>query len=334
MGGDRVDQFHHMQLSLCTPLLLCTLFASSALALVPPGTDGVTEAPSTPQPASNPSAPLNGEEAAEQNAKAAPPSRGNTAPPNDNSQTEQSAAEGDARKSILVLKLRPIQVEKGQVDLIDGLVARILSDYAALNVVTASDIRMMLDVEADRAKMECSKEECVAEIAGAMNTQYVIYGQVGKLGSLTLIQFNLFDSYEAKAIGRSDVQVDDFNALPDHLQAAIDRLLQPLLPQTARAPQATPASPPGASHTDEAASPFSSPLFLGGAAAAAGGLTLAAAMSTWAGFMERTLADPAAPTAEKDSALTFVPVAVITAGVGGVGALIGAGAMATSLVLE
>lgn len=52
--------------------------------------------------------------------------------------------------------------------------------------------------------MGCGDSSCLAEIAGAMGAEFVVFGDVGKLGETFVINLNLFDNNAVRpSVGRS-----------------------------------------------------------------------------------------------------------------------------------
>ncbi len=90
--------------------------------------------------------------------------------------------------TILVLELRAL----GGVDASVGtlitkqLLAR-LEEVQGVKTVSVEDIDTMLNVEKQKDALGCTSTACAAEIGGALGTDHVVYGQVGRLGD----QYNL-----------------------------------------------------------------------------------------------------------------------------------------------
>src|SRR5690606_13720771 len=99
-----------------------------------------------------------------------------------------------------------------------ALVAVQLGEDRRLEVVAGDDLRRMADLEADRQALGCEADtSCLAELAGALDAEYVVYGQVGGLGGSILVTLNLFDVRRSRAAGRASLQVADAALLPQAL---------------------------------------------------------------------------------------------------------------------
>lgn len=247
-------------------------------------------------------------------AQAAPPA----APP-------APATTTQAPQRVLLLDLEALAVEPATARIIDGLLTDAVHRHSAqLELLTAADMRQMLELEATKQGMGCTTESCLAELAGAMGARYVVFGQVGKLDTLTLVQLNLFDSRAARSLGRKEIRTQNMADLADAMQPAVDELLAPLLP-AARAPEAAVAE----------GQATLSPLLWIGAGVAGAGLLAAAGLGGAALWMNGELGRPASEVdpATKQGYLQSGPWLLLGTGVGGVLALAGLG-LAVFGVLE
>ncbi len=158
---------------------------------------------------------------------------------------------------VLVMNLTAIDVESGPAKLVEGLVADALSRHPQLNVMTAADIARLVELEGQRQAVGCEESSCLAEVAGAMGADFVIFGQVGRLGSIYIVQLNLYDAEAGRSVGREDLRTERIEDLAHEVEPSIDRLVGPLLPEGA-------ALPPSSS----------SPRFASAAAGGGGGLNV------------------------------------------------------------
>lgn len=174
---------------------------------------------------------------------------------------EKPAAAPPDRIRILVLDLKGHDVAEPVVRTIQGLVTVELARYQQLDVVSGEDLSRMLELEADKQTAGCTDNSCLAEIAGAMGAELVLFGEVGALGELKVLNLSLFDQAELRAIGRTTVQESQLERLPDKLRPA----LKELLAQSKRASALGTAAP---------AEPSTLPLVLLGAGGGVAGLGL------------------------------------------------------------
>lgn len=139
------------------------------------------------------------------------------------------------------LKSAPLTYEKPRILLMDlkgkhltpesresiyDLLATHLSAHEDFDVITSQDLRQMATLEADKQKAGCEDESCIAEMAGAMGARYVVYGNVGVLGKKNMLTLNLFDSVDAKPMGRKQVSVVELDELVEKVPRAVAELLE------------------------------------------------------------------------------------------------------------
>lgn len=156
-----------------------------------------------------------------------------------------STAPSTARTPLLVLDLTPEgAVEPSTVRLLGSLVTSELSRYPELLVLSNTDVKQMVNVEAERSMLGCSSESCLAELADALGARLVVYGSVGMLGTRTVLTLNLFDSQTTQSLGREYLEVASVDALsaavPSRLRGLMTRFYAEnglTLPHLAQAPE-------------------------------------------------------------------------------------------------
>ena len=173
------------------------------------------------------------------------------------------------RVRMLVFDVKPTGgVSKETAENLTGLIAALLSEDERLEVLAGPDLRSIIDLETQKQSLGCSTDtSCLAEVAGALNAQFVLAGDAGFLGSLINLNLSLYDQTKASNIGRRAVQAASLDQLPAALRVALGQLV---------------VSAIGTSTTDASALVDSGPGVLpwltvgvGGAAVVAGGVVLA-----------------------------------------------------------
>jgi hypothetical protein len=155
-------------------------------------------------------------------------------------------APDDGRLSVLVLDLQRSNVEPGEVRIVTDLIATQIGRRDNIDVLTASDLADAMGLEAERQAMGCeSNESCLAEIAGAMGADLVVFGSVGRLNQTFLVNLNLFSNAETKSVARETVEANDLDELPRAIAVATDRMIVAAIPDAESmihepAPAATP----------------------------------------------------------------------------------------------
>lgn len=131
------------------------------------------------------------------------------------------------RVRMLVFDVRPTGgVSKETAENLTGLIAALLSEDERLEVLAGPDLRSIIDLETQKQSLGCSTDtSCLAEVAGALNAQFVLAGDAGFLGSLINLNLSLYDQTKASNIGRRAVQAASLDQLPAALRVALGQLV-------------------------------------------------------------------------------------------------------------
>lgn len=132
----------------------------------------------------------------------------------------------DQRHRVIVFDLTPSGgVEQGVVENITGLCASILAEDDRFDVLSGVDLRQMLALEGQKEAAGCGDDgSCIAELAGALNARFVLFGNVGYIGSTLNLNLALFDQ-RTKSARRTSVQAKDLDAVPAALRSALRELV-------------------------------------------------------------------------------------------------------------
>ncbi len=217
---------------------------------------------------------------------------------------------------VLVLDLDVSSADTVQTKLINGLVTDSVARLGKYEVVSSGDVRQLVEVEADKTAAGCETSSCLAEVAGAMGARWVVFGTLGRLGTLTVVTLSLFDTRAAKAAGRQRIEVRDAEQLPSELDTALASLFGEPLPHTEE-PDRGPSA-----------------LFLGGAIAGGAAALVSIGAASYALALDDGLGRPDTPAKDKQAALDNGPVVIGVACVAGVVALAGVGLAGYSVVAE
>lgn len=239
---------------------------------------------------------------------------------------DEASTETPAKTKILVLDLEGSGIDEDQAELVNGTIAQTLSPFGGLEVFTTNDIRRVTDLEAQKQAMGCDADSCLAEIAGAMGAQYVIFGRLGVLGDRVLVQLNLFDAVKAEPVARQEVRGKDLGEVVDRMGPAVKELTRSLLPADAFRDVA--AAPP----TESGEGALTYTLRFGGGALAGLGLVAGTVAAVIAFVEAGVVTDPGKAAADRNSAKTVGAAMVITAAVSGALAAAGLGALGASFL--
>lgn len=179
-------------------------------------------------------------------------------------------------QQLLVLNLDAIDVPPDKVSILNGRIASLLSERTDIETITSADMQAMAQIDASKASMGCEESSCLAEIASALGARYVIYGRVGRLDDVILLQLSLFDASVGKPVARQETQGTQLKELSANLPRLMNDLLRPLGGPAVSAAAVVETSP-----VEQAAQPLSA-LALAGGGVAAVGVVGAVALGAWA----------------------------------------------------
>lgn len=144
-------------------------------------------------------------------------------------------------RSVLVLDLVgsdvPASVPRLLSSLLAGEVAR-----SGLKTLSQDEMRRVVALESEKAAMGCDTSSCLAEMASAMGVDYVVFGDVGKLGNAYIVTLRLFDSKRGDAVSRDTLQAADMDGVRQGVAASVSRLMAPIGVATATATATTATS--------------------------------------------------------------------------------------------
>ncbi len=149
---------------------------------------------------------------------AAPPS---TTPP-------AAAPAPPGRVKLIVLEPVGESVDAATIATIASLVSVELARDTRYDVLSAGDVKRMTQFSAEKQDVGCTDDGCLAELAGALGANLIVYGDVGKLGDVLVVNLNVFDAKKARAESRVSIQVTDPGELPARIPAATKQLIAPV----------------------------------------------------------------------------------------------------------
>lgn len=196
------------------------------------------------------------------------------------------------------MDLEAVGVADDEASAATRVVAAAAADIDGVVVMSASDLRRLAELEGTKANAGCASDaDCLADIAGALGAERVIFGSLSRLGSTTTVVLSLYEVSTHNAVRRS-FDVADLNGLSALLRANTTSLLLGTTP--------TATVPPPAKATKNVV-----PLVVGIGAVVGGAGT--------AGLMEYFIQDPAGDGATKE---TCRVVGLVGAGVAAVGVVV------------
>jgi len=145
-------------------------------------------------------------------------------------------------RRVLVLDIEAIGVVADDAAAATRIVASAAADVEGVDVVSASDLRRLDALQADRSAAGCDEDaSCLADIAGALGAESVLFGSLSKLGSTTTASLSLYTAADGR-VERVSVDVADLSQLTAALRERTAILLGRGTPGAAESEPA-PANP-------------------------------------------------------------------------------------------
>jgi hypothetical protein len=139
-----------------------------------------------------------------------------------------AVAEDAGKLRVLALNLEVSGVSPTTASIFQGDIGNALDRYEELDVVTSADLAMMANLEGQRQMLGCEENSCLSELAGALGARYIVYGRLGVVEDIVVLQLNLFDSQQAQIINRQDLRGAGLKATLTQIEEAVDKLIAPI----------------------------------------------------------------------------------------------------------
>ena len=140
--------------------------------------------------------------------------------------TTDDAAPVEEAPRVLVLAPAGDALDASARASVASLVARELDELDGVEVISASDVQRLAELEAEKQSLGCDDAgACLAEIAGAMGARFVVFGDVAALGDVRVVNLSLYDARDGRAVGRATLEVRALEDLPRRVPAAARALV-------------------------------------------------------------------------------------------------------------
>ena len=117
--------------------------------------------------------------------------------------------EAAPKKSVLIM---PIQAEAGVDPALCKQVTSVLVNVAAglpgYRVISQAEIAASMTQEMMKQASGCNSVSCAAEIAGALDTEQIVIGSLGKVGQSYLLTMSRINGRDAVVVGRAQRRFD------------------------------------------------------------------------------------------------------------------------------
>jgi len=197
---------------------------------------------------------------------------------------------------LLLLDTAGIETPDDERLLLAESVTNALRGHAALLVATSKDVKLRAPLIADRL-LGCEEELCLYEAADVMAADFVLFSSVRVRDGLRYVEIGAYDAGLAEIVVREKLKGTNIAELVASIDAAMQRVIEPILLNTRR-------------------NLFEEPTFLTGAGLSFVGFTAVIGGLGWALEMDTALADPARHRDQKEFALQNGKRAFWIAGLG------------------
>jgi len=137
-------------------------------------------------------------------ARPATRSRASPFPPASASEaTAKPAQAAPLHARALVMELKAVGATPPRLaSVITRLLLARLDEVEGLRTVSPEDLQLMLSIEKQKDALGCDDIKCIAEIGGALGTDFVVYGQVAVVGSQYSLNLTAIEARRSQAVAR------------------------------------------------------------------------------------------------------------------------------------
>jgi hypothetical protein len=111
-----------------------------------------------------------------------------------------------------------------------GIAAQGAATNSNADVLTSSDLKTALDLEAQKQLASCGENSsCMAEIASALDADIVVTGTLLAIGEGLTLQLAAYDAKKAASAGRRVLRAPTIDGFPTELEATTRGFIEPLI---------------------------------------------------------------------------------------------------------
>ncbi|MBK8009882.1 MAG: PEGA domain-containing protein [Deltaproteobacteria bacterium] len=140
------------------------------------------------------------------------------------------SARADELVPVAVMDLVGRGVDEAAVGALTTEVSNTIAAWRIFRVITREDVKRMLQLEETR--QQCSGDvnaQCMAEIGGALGVEYLVHGELSRVGGTYSVSLVLLDIARAEAKNRVSRKVSEPRRLLEETSTAVKMLMAPLL---------------------------------------------------------------------------------------------------------
>jgi len=138
---------------------------------------------------------------------------------------------------VLVMELKPDgEVPADAAETLTGFVASGLSAVPGLFVISADEVALIAELEGDEDFGECTQYRCLAEVAGALGVNAVVFGHVVRHPATWEVRLGLVDVASGELLEQVEARAESLEGARQALHPALSRLAGAALgPEAAQA---------------------------------------------------------------------------------------------------
>lgn len=144
-----------------------------------------------------------------------------------------AAAEEGADKAAALQQLKVVVpgvhahagVEPGSAAVLTDLLLEALLERHGVRALGPPDVRSILSAEQQRSLLGCQDEACFAELGGALGADWLVAGNLGKLGALWVLSLQLIDPRRARVTARASARLKSLEQAAEAIGPLVDELL-------------------------------------------------------------------------------------------------------------
>ncbi len=111
-------------------------------------------------------------------------------------------------------------IDPADVEGIDMLLGPAFAGHPDLKAIFPTDIRNLLDLEAQKMLMGCEESNCMVALGGALGASYVMTPALSFVSGRFVVQITLIDAEDATVVHRATRTITDFAKLPEAFEEA------------------------------------------------------------------------------------------------------------------
>jgi len=118
-------------------------------------------------------------------------------------QANPTATTANGRVSVFVSELHADEASALFSPALTDLLANEVARFQGVEVISAGDVKALLNAEATKQLLGCSDDDCFVDIARMLNTTYLLHGTVHRFEGSTQVTINVVDAEAGRSVSRA-----------------------------------------------------------------------------------------------------------------------------------